>query len=59
MRVICEVVWLTPHEAGRSLEAMAPIVGGKDGGKPDNDHGGGKDASRLDEALAQVRKLLA
>ena len=35
-----------------------PIVGGKGGGKPDNARGGGKDAAKLDEALAKTQTLL-
>ena len=42
-------------QAGRIIQAIAPIVGGKGGGKPDNARGGGKDATKLDEALAKVR----
>jgi alanyl-tRNA synthetase len=45
-------------QAGKIIQAIAPIVGGKGGGKPDNARGGGKDASKLDEALAKVRTLL-
>jgi len=45
-------------QAGKIIQQIAPIVGGKGGGKPDNARGGGKDASRLDEALQAVRKLL-
>jgi alanyl-tRNA synthetase len=33
-------------------------VGGKGGGKPDNARGGGKDAGKLDEALAKAKTLL-
>jgi alanyl-tRNA synthetase len=44
-------------QAGKIIQAIAPIVGGKGGGKPDNARGGGKDAARLDEALAKVRTL--
>ena len=46
-------------QAGKIIQAIAPIVGGKGGGKPDNARGGGKDAGKLDEALAQVKELLA
>jgi alanyl-tRNA synthetase len=46
-------------QAGKIIQAIAPIVGGKGGGKPDNARGGGKDASKLDEALAQAKSLLA
>jgi alanyl-tRNA synthetase len=45
-------------QAGKLIQAIAPIVGGKGGGRPDNARGGGKDASKLDEALAKVRTLL-
>jgi len=45
-------------QAGKIIQAIAPIVGGKGGGKPDNARGGGKDASKLDEALARVKTLL-
>jgi alanyl-tRNA synthetase len=46
-------------QAGKIIQTIAPIVGGKGGGKPDNARGGGKDASKLDEALAKVQSLLA
>ena len=46
------------RQAGKIIQAIAPLVGGKGGGKPDNARGGGKDASKLDEALAAARKLL-
>ncbi len=45
-------------QAGKLIQQIAPIIGGKGGGKPDNARGGGKDASRLDEALSRVRSLL-
>jgi alanine--tRNA ligase len=45
-------------QAGQLIQAIAPIVGGKGGGKPDNARGGGKDVTKLDEALAKVRTLL-
>ncbi len=45
-------------QAGKIIQTIAPIVGGKGGGKPDNARGGGKDASKLDEALAKVRSLM-
>ncbi len=45
-------------QAGKIMQQIAPMVGGKGGGKPDNARGGGKDASKLDEALARVKTLL-
>jgi alanyl-tRNA synthetase len=38
--------------AGNLIKALAPIVGGGGGGRPDFAQAGGKDPSRLDEALA-------
>jgi len=46
-------------QAGKIIQAIAPIVGGKGGGKPDNARGGGKDASKVTEALEKVKSLLA
>ncbi|MEQ2008498.1 MAG: alanine--tRNA ligase, partial [Limisphaerales bacterium] len=48
----------TKAQAGKIIQAIAPIVGGKGGGKPDNARGGGKDATKLDEALGRVKSLL-
>ncbi len=45
-------------QAGKIIQQIAPMVGGKGGGRPDNARGGGKDASKLDEALALVKTLL-
>ena len=44
-------------QAGKVIQAIAPIIGGKGGGKPDNARGGGKDPTQLDAALAKVRTL--
>jgi alanyl-tRNA synthetase len=45
------------------INKLAPIVGGKGGGKPDLAQAGGKDADKLNEALSQasgaLRELLA
>ena len=46
-------------QAGKIIQAIAPIVGGKGGGRPDHARGGGRDASKLDEALAKAATLLA
>jgi alanyl-tRNA synthetase/REP element-mobilizing transposase RayT len=44
-------------QAGKIIQQIAPIVGGKGGGKPDNARGGGKDATKLEEALAKAKSL--
>ncbi len=50
---------LTPKvHAGNIIKAVSEIVGGKGGGRPDRAEGGGKDASRLDEAIAKVAELI-
>ncbi len=41
--------------AGRVVQAAAPLLAGRGGGRPDVAQGGGSDASRLDEALAAAR----
>jgi alanyl-tRNA synthetase len=45
-------------QAGKIIQQIAPVVGGKGGGRPDNARGGGKDVAKLDEALAKARSLL-
>jgi alanyl-tRNA synthetase len=45
-------------QAGKIIQAIAPIVGGKGGGKPDNARGGGKDVGKLDEALSKAREII-
>jgi alanyl-tRNA synthetase len=44
--------------ANTLIGKLAPIVGGKGGGKPDLAQAGGKDADRLDEALGQASSAL-
>jgi alanyl-tRNA synthetase len=44
--------------AGRLLQAIAPVVGGSGGGRPEMAQAGGKLADRLDEALARGREIL-
>jgi alanyl-tRNA synthetase len=45
-------------QAGKIIQTIAPIVGGKGGGKPDAARGGGKDTSKIVEALAAAKTLL-
>jgi alanyl-tRNA synthetase len=45
-------------KAGDIIKNIAPIVGGTGGGRPDLAQAGGRDASKLDEALAKIATLL-
>ncbi|PAZ00877.1 MAG: alanine--tRNA ligase [Spartobacteria bacterium AMD-G4] len=45
-------------QAGKIIQSIAPIVGGKGGGKPDMARGGGKDTTQIPEALAAAQALL-
>ncbi len=45
-------------QAGKIIQSIAPIVGGKGGGKPDFARGGGKDVTKVDAALTEARKLV-
>ena len=45
-------------QAGKIIQAIAPIVGGRGGGRPDNARGGGKDVLKLDEALKKAADFL-
>ena len=45
--------------AGKIVKQISTLCGGGGGGRPDSASAGGKDASKLDEALAQVKTLLA
>jgi len=61
--VVALVATVTPEltkkiQAGKIIQAIAPIVGGKGGGRPDNARGGGKEVSKLDEALTKAKSLL-
>ena len=46
-------------QANKLIQEIAPIVGGKGGGRPENAQGAGNDATKLPEALAKARSLLA
>jgi alanyl-tRNA synthetase len=46
-------------KAGDIIKNIAPIVGGTGGGRPDLAQAGGRDATKLDEALAKVASLVS
>ncbi len=45
--------------AGKLVGAVAAVTGGKGGGRPDNAMAGGRDASKITEALASAKDTLA
>jgi alanyl-tRNA synthetase len=46
-------------DAGKIVKAVAKVVGGGGGGKPSLAQAGGKDPTRVNEALAQVKAFVA
>ena len=46
-------------QANKLIQQIAPIVGGRGGGRPENAQGAGKDANKIAEALAKARELLS
>jgi alanyl-tRNA synthetase len=46
-------------QANKLIQQIAPIVGGKGGGRPENAQGAGTDSSKIAEALAKARELLS
>jgi len=46
-------------QANKLIQEIAPIVGGKGGGRPENAQGAGKDSSKIAEALGKARELIA
>jgi len=46
-------------QANKLIQQIAPIVGGKGGGRPENAQGAGKDAGKIGQALAKARELLS
>ncbi|HMJ07240.1 MAG TPA: DHHA1 domain-containing protein, partial [Chthoniobacterales bacterium] len=60
-----DLIAVVPKELAAKLRAndiiqkIAPIVDGKGGGRPDSARGAGKDASKIADALAQAREMIA
>jgi alanyl-tRNA synthetase len=48
----------TQFQANKLIQEIAPIIGGKGGGRPDNAQGAGKEAGKIEDALARARELL-
>ncbi|MEP6810417.1 MAG: alanine--tRNA ligase-related protein, partial [Chthoniobacterales bacterium] len=45
--------------ANEIIQKIAPIVGGKGGGRPDGARGAGKDPAKIGEALDEARRIIA
>jgi alanyl-tRNA synthetase len=45
--------------ANELIQKVAPIVGGKGGGRPDSARGAGKEVSKIADALAKARELIS
>ncbi len=46
-------------QANKIIQEIAPIIGGKGGGRPESAQGGGTDSSKVEEALAKAKELLS
>lgn len=45
--------------SGKIIKEITAVAGGSGGGKPDMAQGGGKDASKIDDALSKVKEIVA
>jgi alanyl-tRNA synthetase len=45
-------------QANKIIQTIAPMVGGKGGGRPENAQGGGTDASKIDDAMMEAHRLI-
>jgi alanyl-tRNA synthetase len=45
-------------QANKLIQEIAPIVDGKGGGRPESAQGAGRDASKVEQALAKAREVL-
>ena len=46
-------------QANKIIQQIAPLVGGKGGGRPESAQGGGTDPGKIDDLLAEARRLLS
>ena len=51
--------FISRFQANKLIQQIAPIVGGKGGGRPESAQGAGKDASKVAEALSKAKELLS
>jgi alanyl-tRNA synthetase len=45
-------------QANKLIQEIAPVVGGKGGGRPENAQGSGTDIGKIDTALAEAERLI-
>jgi alanyl-tRNA synthetase len=45
-------------QADKLIQKIAPIVGGKGGGRPEGARGAGKDVFKIGQALEEARKII-
>jgi alanyl-tRNA synthetase len=46
-------------QAGKLIQQIAAMVGGKGGGRPDNARGGGREPAKINDALAEARAVIS
>ena len=51
--------WISKVQANNLIRQVAPIIGGKGGGRPESARGAGKDATKLAQALDKARELIS
>jgi len=49
---------ISTFQANKIIQEIAPIVGGKGGGRPESAQGGGDNVAKINQALEQARKLI-